>query len=372
MRDLEVMLVLAVGRHLSLFSCSHRGSRIYSQWKWLYAPRTKPSRCLRRRSTVYPVCSGISACGIHQLGFLSKDDYIKSKLKTFETPTDAHTLLVIQPDNKVGRVERPYVPAKRKLEEAVNLVEAISGWSVQSQRIDAVRTPHNETFFGKGKIAELEEFVKSLPVSGVFLNVPQLTVVQHKALEDIFEKKVFDRFGIILKIFKERARTRVAKLQVELAEIPYLLSHVIKPEEHHHEMNLKGESDTALVTKNLRQKEVNLKQELRHIHEHRRLMVGNRKRHHIPIVAIVGYTNAGKTTLTKCLSKDEKMSPEDMLFATLDTTLHAGKLPCGLKVLYLDTIGFISDLPHDLVESFSTTLDDVAHAVSYECVKMDI
>ena len=87
----------------------------------------------------------------------------------------------------------------------------------------------------------------------------------------------------------------------------------------------------------------------------------------MPIVAIVGYTNAGKTTLIKALTKDVSMHPEDMLFATLDTTMHAGRLPCGLRVLYVDTIGFISDLPHDLVESFSSTLDDVVHAVSCPC-----
>ena len=89
-----------------------------------------------------------------------------------------------------------------------------------------------------------------------------------------------------------------------------------------------------------------------------------RKKKALPVVAVVGYTNAGKTTLIKQLTKEESMEPKDQLFATLDSTVHAGKLPCKMKVLFLDTIGFISDLPLELVESFSATLEDVLLAVS--------
>ena len=89
-----------------------------------------------------------------------------------------------------------------------------------------------------------------------------------------------------------------------------------------------------------------------------------RKKKALPVVAVVGYTNAGKTTLIKQLTKEESMEPKDQLFATLDSTVHAGKLPCKMKMLLLDTIGFISDLPHELVESFSATLKDVLLAVS--------
>jgi GTP-binding protein HflX len=279
---------------------------------------------------------------------------------SYDTPTDKHSLLVIQPEYKTGKVESPYVPAECKLEEAVSLVEAISGWTVHAQRVDSVRRPQANTFFGKGKVAELKQFAGNLPVTGIFLNVPRLTPVQHKTLQRMFRKKVFDRFGVVLRIFKERARTKEAKLQVELAEIPYLQSRLVEDEAVAGGGREMGEM--AAKHNAYQKRKVALRQELKEIHERRQIMSERRKRHHLPVVAVVGYTNAGKTTLIKALSKDEGMSPEDMLFATLDTTVHAGKLPCGQKVLFVDTIGFVSDLPHELVESFSSTLDDVAHA----------
>lgn len=287
--------------------------------------------------------------------------------RLYDTPTDKHILLVIQPEYKTGKVEKPYVPAKYKLEEAVSLVESITGWTVFAQRLAAVRNIHSKMFFGKGKLSELREVTRSLPVTGVYLNTPHLTPIQHKTLESVFGTEVFDRFGIVLRIFKERARTKEAKLQVALAEIPYLRTRFLEvdPERPHVATGEEGERDLTAVKRNIhRKREVAIREELKSIRKQRQLMGVQRKKHHLPIVAVVGYTNAGKTTLIQALSKDEKMCPEDRLFATLDTTIHAGKLPCGQKVLYVDTIGFVSDIPHQLVEAFSSTLDDVAHAVS--------
>ena len=295
----------------------------------------------------------------------------KLSSELIETPQDAHTLLVIQPDYKLGIVEKPYVPAESKLEEAVQLAQAITGWKVQSTRVDILRPPHSKFLFGKGKISELKTAVKHLPISGIFINVPKLTPLQRRSLEELFQREVFDRFSIVLRIFKERAKTREAKVQVELAEIPYLRS-LISGQKGEFDQQKggtgktggAGETSLEISRRAILRREKALREELNVIRAKHTTLRTQRVKHSLPVVAVVGYTNAGKTTLIKALSKDEKLHPKDMLFATLDTTMHAGKLPCGLKVLYVDTIGFISDLPHELVESFASTLEDVTSAVS--------
>eukprot|EP00731_Ephydatia_muelleri_P037302 Em0438g7a len=215
----------------------------------------------------------------------------------------------------------------------------------------------------RGKIAELQKVAKTLPISGVFINTPKLTPFQHEALEELFEKDVFDRFGIVLKIFKERARTHEAKIQVELAEIPYL--------SHDWQLMLltlttrKVEVGTQLCTlpnKTLQTGE-NVKREAGGVTKE--VSCNRNTTYEAPQSA-----HCGSRWIHKCREdhisestiRDEAMQPKDMLFATLDTTMHSGKLPSGMKVLYLDTIGFISELPHELIESFQSTLEEVIHA----------
>ncbi len=289
-----------------------------------------------------------------------------------QTTDDAHRLLVIQPEFKSGPVEKPYVPAALKLEEAVALVEAISGWEVKYQRIEAIREIHNKYLFGTGKIKELKSDVRSLrkSVTGVFINTPTLTPLQHRCLAAIFKSEVFDRFGIVLRIFKERAHTKEARLQVQLAEIPYLrgkLSSGTEGDFVHQRGGMGGGGETSVMAmkESLSRRQKRLRSELDEIRSRQKAEREHRARHTgLPIVAVVGYTNTGKTTLIRALTLDDSLSPEDKLFATLDSTVHAGRLPCGLKVLFVDTIGFISDLPHELVESFVSTLEDVINAVS--------
>ena len=355
---------------------SNSGLYLYSNGRQLQSGASIPPACIRGNSCLHDYFNRqryLSSDARHGHQETTPRDLQEKAVHTRmkETPKDAQTLLVIQPEYKLGAIEKPYVPAVSKLEEAVSLAEAITNWEVHSQRVDAVRKPHNRFLFGKGKIAELRTAVSQLPITGVFINVPTLTPLQHRSLQERFKKDVFDRFSIVLKIFKERAHTREGKVQVELAEIPYLRSRLVEEEEGFDQQRGGtgktgggGETSLEVHRRNLQKRKKALKEELKHIRAQHRLTSAHRAKHSLPIVAVVGYTNAGKTTLIKVLSKDSHMHPEDMLFATLDTTMHAVKLPCGLKVLFVDTIGFISDLPHELVESFASTLDDVTNAVS--------
>lgn len=311
------------------------------------------------------------------------EEQVKQKgprMHDVHTPDENQKLLVIQPEYKSGHVEKPYVPATYKLEEAVLLAEAITGWEVHSQRVDSIRHIHNQFLFGKGKVKELQDSIIELgeAITGVFINVPALTPLQHRTLEQLFGVDIYDRFGIVLRIFKERAHTKEAKIQVELAEIPYLKMRFFEQLEEEGgfshlrggtgKMGGAGETSIDLMKQKLNRRQKRLRDELKEIRRKNYLRREQRAKHtSLPVVAIVGYTNAGKTTLIKALTHDQSMQPEDMPFATLDSTVHAGKLPCGLKVLYVDTIGFVSDLPHELVESFQTTLEDVVAAVSTPC-----
>ena len=284
--------------------------------------------------------------------------------------SDVHTLLVIQPDVKHGS-EWPRVSPEHKLEEAVSLAESVSSWCVYDTRIDSLRRPNSKHLFGTGKVAELQEVIKKLPISAVFVNIAVLTPVQQTNLENMFNVDVFDRFSVVLRIFKEHAQTIQAKVQVQLAEIPYLRSRLSQSDKDggHRNRGVSGkmagggESPLHLQQLELARREKKLLQKLEQIRTKRLVTRTQRSRTSVPLVAVVGYTNAGKTSLIRALTKDDSLQPEDMLFATLDTTVHAGRLPSGLKVLYMDTIGFISDLPHQLVDSFSSTLDDIKLAV---------
>ena len=277
---------------------------------------------------------------------------------------------MIQPDVKHGS-EWPRVSPEHKLEEAVSLAESVSSWCVYDTRIDSLRRPNSKHLFGTGKVAELQEVIKKVPISAVFVNIAVLTPVQQTNLENMFNVDVFDRFSVVLRIFKERAQTIQAKVQVQLAEIPYLRSRLSQSDKDggHRNRGVSGkmagggESPLHLQQLELARREKKLLQKLEQIRTKRLVTRTQRSRTSVPLVAVVGYTNAGKTSLIRALTKDDSLQPKDMLFATLDTTVHAGHLPSGLKVLYMDTIGFISDLPHELVDSFSSTLDDIKLAV---------
>ena len=284
-----------------------------------------------------------------------------------DTNDERSTTFVIHPD--LHNIPKKFrVPPELAIGEAIGLAEAVSSWKLAGEHIEILKRPHIKYLFGETKVSSLTSLIKSKKVNNVFINTPSLTPRQQHELERKFRATVYDRFMVILKIFQERARTKEAKLQVELAEIPYLKSRISEENWIYtsETTRMRGAGETPLNIKRrvLAEREAKLKQQLQQIKDDRRVTRVKRKKKALPVVAVVGYTNAGKTSLIKQLTQEESMEPKDQLFATLDSTVHAGKLPCKMKVLFLDTIGFISDLPHELVESFSATLEDVLLAVS--------
>ncbi|KFM59909.1 putative GTP-binding protein 6, partial [Stegodyphus mimosarum] len=197
-----------------------------------------------------------------------------------------------------------------------------------------------------------------------------MTALQNSELEKYFQMQVFDRYQIILQIFHDHAHTREAKLQLALAEIPYLR---VKLSGYSFTRNTSyfsgiehvggdGETYMEMRRRLLHEREIKLKKALEKVKNQRDLLRRSDRRNSLPVVAVVGYTNCGKTTLIKSLTNDERLLPEDKLFATLDVTLHAGMLPSNQKVLYIDTVGFISDVPTALIQSFRSTLEEITLA----------
>lgn len=257
-------------------------------------------------------------------------------------------------------------PADARLEEAVGLARALD-LEVCDAQIVNLREVAPSTLFGKGRVADFAKLCVELSAHVVVID-DALTPVQQRNLEKAMNAKVVDRTGLILEIFARRARTREGKLQVELARLAYEKSRLVRTWTHLERQRggfgfLGGpgetqiEADRRLLTDRI----VKLKLELEEVRRTRTLHRSARKRTPYPIVALVGYTNAGKSTLFNRLTDGDVLA-KDMLFATLDPTLRTLKLPDGRSAIMSDTVGFISDLPHELVAAFRATLEEVQEA----------
>ena len=255
---------------------------------------------------------------------------------------------------------------KARLEEAVGLAIALDLEVVETM-IAPLRLVTPATLFGKGKI---EEFAAICEVEKIDVAVfdDQLTPVQQRNLERSLNVKVVDRTGLILEIFARRARTREGKLQVELARLDYERSRLVRTWTHLERQRGgtgntggPGETQIELDRRLIRDNILKLKRELDEVRRTRTLHRNARKKVPYPTVALVGYTNAGKSTLFNRLTNATVVA-QDMLFATLDPTLRTVKLPDGRPAILSDTVGFISDLPHELVEAFRATLEEVQEA----------
>jgi GTPase len=223
------------------------------------------------------------------------------------------------------------------------------------------------TFIGKGKVEEFAGLVKSLDVGLVIMDCA-LSPVQQRNLEKAWHAKVLDRTGLILEIFGRRARTREGTLQVELAHLNYQRSRLVRSWTHLERQRggfgfLGGPGETQIETDRriIAERIARLKQELEGVKRTRHLHRESRRRVPYPIVAFVGYTNAGKSTLFNRMTA-ANVTSADMLFATLDPTLREVELPHGEHVILSDTVGFISDLPTTLIAAFRATLEEVIEA----------
>jgi len=256
--------------------------------------------------------------------------------------------------------------AEARLAEAVGLAASI-GLVVVHETILPLRTRRPATLLGQGQIATIKLALDEGGVSVVIVDAA-LSPVQQRNLERVWGVKVIDRTGLILDIFGERAVTREGALQVELAHLEYQRSRLVRSWTHLERQRggfgfLGGpgetqiEADRRLITDRL----VRLKKELEGVRRTRGLHRQARRRVPFPVVALVGYTNAGKSTLFNALT-GATVAARDQLFATLDPTMRGLELPSGRRAILSDTVGFISELPTQLVEAFRATLEEVAEA----------
>ncbi len=269
--------------------------------------------------------------------------------------------LVIHPLTGAGRNT-----AELDLEEAVGLAEAL-GVQVENNQVVIVREIKVANYLGSGKIDELKALIAEKDVNMVVVNT-SLTPVQQRNLEEIWNAKVVDRTGMILEIFALRAATKEGRLQVELARLGYERSRLVRTWTHLERQRggqgfLAGPGETQIESdrRMLDDKMVKLTRDLDQVRRTRALQRTQRARAPERVVALVGYTNAGKSTLFNKMT-DGGVLAKDMLFATLDTTHRILILPSGQKAVMSDTVGFISDLPTDLIDAFRATLEEVKEA----------
>jgi GTP-binding protein HflX len=270
-----------------------------------------------------------------------------------------------------------YLGVNESLEE-LELLSQTAGLVVVGSEQQKLNTPNPSTFIGKGKVEEITALIENLQADIVIFD-EELSPRNFRELEKEFGTKVrvIDRTTLILDIFAQHAHTHEGKLQVELAQYEYLLPRLTRAWSHLARqagggggrsggvggVGLRGPGETQLEVdrRQIRERISRLKKELEKVREHRNRYRQNRRRSNIPVVALVGYTNAGKSTLINALTNAE-VYVADQLFATLDPTTRRWELPGGNSVLLSDTVGFIQKLPTNLVAAFRATLEEIAEA----------
>ncbi len=276
------------------------------------------------------------------------------------------TAIILQPLIRSEKVTRLTRSADAKLEEAIGLAKAIF-LDVVYHEILAISAVRAATLLGLGSIERIADLSEDFDHPLVIINT-SLSPVQHRNLEQRLKSKVIDRTALILEIFGERAQTHAGRLQVELAALSFQRSRLVRSWTHLERQRGGGgflggpgerqiELDRRMLTDQVKQ----IKRELKDVERTRQLQHRNRLRSDTSTIALVGYTNAGKSTLFNTLTGANVLS-KDMLFATLDPTMRGMELPSGRQIVLADTVGFISDLPTELIEAFKSTLEEVIQA----------
>jgi len=257
-------------------------------------------------------------------------------------------------------------PPRARLDEAVGLAQAIDLCVVHAETVVVAR-PRPATLLGGGVVERLGKIITGEEIVVAIIDAT-LSPVQQRNLERAWNCKVIDRTGLILEIFGARARTKEGQLQVELAALSYQRSRLVRSWTHlerqrggHGFLGGPGERQLEIDRRIITDRITRIKAELEQVKRTRELHRGVRRQVPYPVVALVGYTNAGKSTLFNRLTQSDVMAA-DMLFATLDPTMRRVRLPSGCNIILSDTVGFISDLPTDLVAAFRATLEEVTNA----------
>ncbi|KAF0297260.1 putative GTP-binding protein 6 [Amphibalanus amphitrite] len=263
----------------------------------------------------------------------------------------AHRLLLLHPQTKRGSERQPAERADLLLAEAAALVRSLPGWRVLDTLRQPVLNARSKTVLGSGQLRALQERLRRLPAAtGVLVNVQQLSGLQQAELETALRLPVIDRYGLVLRIFRQHASSRAARLQVALAQLPYQRSRLRASGQH----NAARRHQLDLL-------EQRLQRELRRLEGRRELLRAGRSRSQVPTVGVVGYTNAGKTSLIGALTDGDTSRGRDRLFATLDVTAHRAA-SSRLRHVLVDTVGFMAQLPASLLEAFRATLRELAAA----------
>ena len=280
---------------------------------------------------------------------------------TAAKPTRAY---VLHPDLKTRPARRQ---ADHALAEAVALAAALPGLQVIGAEVARLARLHPGVLFGTGKVDDLAVRLKALEIDLVLVD-GSVTPVQQRNLEKAWGVKLLDRTGLILEIFADRARTREGVLQVELAALSYQRTRLVRAWTHLERQRggfgfVGGPGETQIESdrRAIDDQIIRLKRQLDRVGKTRELHRAARRKVPFPLVALVGYTNAGKSTLFNAMTGAEVLA-KDMLFATLDPTMRGVVLPSGRKVIASDTVGFISELPTQLVAAFRATLEEVLEA----------